>query len=466
MAIQTGTPSKTTIRLPNNWRPRDYQKNLWHYLSGGGTRAIAVWHRRAGKDDVVLHHTACAAHKRVGNYWHCMPEYAQCRKAIWTAVNPHSGKRRIDEAFPNEIRESTNESEMFIRFHNGSTFQAIGSDNYNAQMGASVVGIAYSEWALAHPGAWGFHRPILEENNGWAAFITTPRGRNHAKAMYDMALQTPGWFAEKLTAFDTKALSGEQLDASLKEYIALFGRDVGTSQFQQEYLVDFNASVLGAFYALEMMDVRKERRIAEIVPDYDRPVHRAWDIGVHHDTAIVWFQMVGGQIFILDVYGANNVGVEHYAGVIAQRRKQHGWIDGHDFVPHDAKVMEWGTGRTRIETMQDYELHPTRIRGVTKADGIEAARRAIALSVFHPRTEEVLVAALEQYHRKWDEEQKTFSKEEEHDWTSHYADAFRYLGLAWQALPVIQPPEPRRTGWVIPPPPDEPIVRRYAGMRL
>ena len=462
----TSTATDTRIRLPNNWRARDYQKPLWNYLADGGKRAIAIWHRRAGKDDVILHHTACASQERVGNYWHCLPEYAQGRKAIWNAINGHTGRRRIDEAFPHEIRANTNDNEMFIRFRNGSTWQVIGSDNYNAQMGSSPVGIAYSEWALSHPGAWSYHRPILEENNGWAAFITTPRGRNHAKSMYDMALQSPGWFAEKLTAFDTKALSGEQLEASLKEYIALYGRDVGTSQYQQEYLVDFNSSVLGAFYALEMMDVRKERRVQPIAPDYDRPVHRAWDIGVRHDTAIWWFQMVGGQIFILDVYGASNVGVEHYRDMIAERRKQHGWIDGTDYVPHDAKVFEWGGGRTRVESMQEFGLNPNVVRGATKADGIEAARRTLPLCVFHPRTEEVGLAALELYHRKWDAELKAFSKDEEHDWTSHYADAFRYLSLAWQALPVVKPPEPKHTGWFIPPPEDGPIVRRYGGMQL
>ena len=192
----------TRIRLPNKWRPRPYQEALWNYLADGGKRAIAIWHRRAGKDDVILHRTACALSERVGGYWHCMPEYEQCRRAIWNAINPHTGKRRIDEAFPDEIRESVNESQMLIRFKNQSTWQLIGSDNYNAQMGASVVGIAYSEWALAHPGAWAYHRPILEENGGWAAFITTPRGRNHAKTMYDMACQNPAWFAQRLTAID------------------------------------------------------------------------------------------------------------------------------------------------------------------------------------------------------------------------------------------------------------------------
>jgi phage terminase large subunit len=67
------------ITLPNHWRPRCYQRRLWNYLEGGGKRAVAVWHRRAGKDDVCLHWAACAAMQRVGNYWHMLPEASQAR---------------------------------------------------------------------------------------------------------------------------------------------------------------------------------------------------------------------------------------------------------------------------------------------------------------------------------------------------------------------------------------------------
>ena len=123
--------------------------------SAGGKRAMAVWHRRAGKDDVCLHHTAVQAWERIGNYWHCLPEYAQARKAIWTAVNPHTGKRRIDEAFPHELRANTNDTEMFIRFKNGSTWQCIGSDRYDATVGSGVSRyrvLASGRWRTRAPG--------------------------------------------------------------------------------------------------------------------------------------------------------------------------------------------------------------------------------------------------------------------------------------------------------------------------
>ncbi len=447
-----------TIELPNNWQPRRYQFPLWSALQNEGKkRAIEIAHRRWGKDDVILHHTAIEVHKRVATYWHCLPEYTQARKAIWNAVNPHTGKRRIDEAFPLQLREKTVDDEMFIRFKNGSTWQVVGSDRYNGLVGAGVAGVVFSEWALCNPSAWGYIRPMMEENDGWATFITTPRGRNHAKSMYDMAAANPNWFAELSTIYDTKALTSSQLEEGLKEYITLYGEDMGRAQFEQEYECSFNAAILGAFYAREMVAVRKEGRIADIEALPDRMVHRAWDIGVRDDTSIWWFQVVGMQVFVLDCYTASGVGLDHYADVVAKRTEQYGWKAGADFVPHDAKVKEWGTGRTRVETMRDYGLRPELVPNATKLDGINAARQTLARCVFHPRCEETGISALEQYRREWDDDNKAFKASEVHDWTSHLADAFRYLALSWRNVPaqavekpIIQPPG----RFIIPPVPE------------
>ena len=151
------------VTLPHQWTPRPYQFALWKYLEGGGLRGLAVCHRRWGKDDVALHWTAVAAHQRVASYWHMLPEYEQARKAIWAAVNPHTGKRRIDEAFPHELRETTNESEMFIRFKNGSTWQVIGSDRYNATVGAGVAGITIGETITSAEAPAPLPRTVIDE---------------------------------------------------------------------------------------------------------------------------------------------------------------------------------------------------------------------------------------------------------------------------------------------------------------
>jgi hypothetical protein len=302
---------------------------------------------------------------------------------------------------------------------------------------------------------------MLEENNGWATFISTPRGRNHLLSMLDHARATPGWFAELLTAADTGALSGEQLNESLSEYIALYGADMGRASYEQEYMCSFTAAILGAYYALEMAQVRNEGRILDIEPDLNRPVSRAWDLGVRDDTAIWWYQARGSQLLILDCMSGSGVGVEHFRDEIFQRHQQRGWIHGDDYVPHDAKIKEWGSGRTRVETMQALGLNPILVPLAGLEDGINAVRRTLPLCVFHHRCEPGL-AALEQYQREWDDDKKTFRLNPLHNWTSHYSDAFRYLAQGWRPAPrrVINIPPP--AGFTLPPPPTTP--RR--GIRL
>lgn len=146
---------------------------------------------------------------------------------------------------------------------------------------------------------------------------------------------------------------------------------------------------------------------------------------------------------MLDCYTSNGAGVEHYAEVIEQRRAEHGWVDGIDYVPHDARVKEWGSGRTRVETMQRHGLNPRVVTQAGLLDGINAARVTLPRCVFHDRCEAEGIAALEQYRREWDDDKKAFKANPLHDWSSHLADAFRYMALAWrEAPPVIEAPKP------------------------
>lgn len=443
-------------------RWRWYQSAFFqHLINVQDCRAVEIAHRRWGKDEVALGAANQRMHHRIGTYWHCLPEYAQARKAIWEAVNAHTGRRRIDEAFPPETRKRTLNDEMFIELANGSTWQCIGSDRYNATVGAGPVFITYSEWALANPSAWAYHRPMLEENGGGAAFITTPRGKNHAHATFQrykkMMAENPRYFAEISTIHDTGALSLDQLEESLNEYVDLYGEDVGRAQFEQEYECSFSAAILGAFYAREMVALRKEKRIEVIEPVEGKPVHRAWDIGVRDDTSIWWFQVVGTQIYVLDCYTSSGAGVDHYAEYVERICSERGWISGIDFVPHDAAQRQWALpgAKTIIQQMGSYGLNPQQAPDATKLNGINAARKTLARAVFHPRCEEVGIAALEQYRREWDDDRKTFKANEVHDWTSHLADAWRYLALSWQEAPRVieqeKKPDVPAGHWQLPP---------------
>ncbi len=413
------------------FRVRAYQRAFHEaWITGKQDRLIEIAHRRWGKDEVALNVTRFKAMQRPASYWHALPEYAQARKAIWAAVNPHTGKRRVDEAFPPEIRESTNEQEMFIKLRNGSTWQIVGSDRYNALVGAGVAGVTFSEWALCNPSAWGYIRPMVEENGGWAAFITTPRGNNHAKAMYDMAKDNPRWFAEVSHVGNTGALDEASLAESLKEYQALYGIDFGRALFEQEYWCSFSGAMIGAYWGAEVNKAEREGRIRHFDLDLDHPVHTAWDLGKAQNNPIWCFQVIAGKPHIVDFYQPETDDLTDWVA----------WLDakgykGTDYVPHDIIATEWGSKRTRLETLQSLGRKPRRLAMVSVADGLQAGRSTINEAVFRDCDRvQAGIDGLKNYRRDWDDERKTFREIPVKDWAEHIGSAFRYLGLAWKEV--------------------------------
>ena len=386
---------------------------------------------RAGKDELCLNWAACAAHERVANYWHMLPEAAQARKAIWEAVNPHTGIRRIDEAFPLALRETTRNNEMLIRFKNGSSWQVVGSDNYNSLVGAAPAGVVFSEWALADPAAWSYMRPILRENGGWAFFISTPRGRNHMADFYDAAVDDKGWFAELLPATETGVFSAEQLAQEEREYVREYGTDEGRKRFRQEYLCDFEAAVPGAYYGHEMAWLKDNNHIRSVpwLPKF--PVHTAWDIGRKDSTAIWCFQKVGDEIRVIDFIKNSGVKPDWYVNEL--HRRPYTW--GSDLLPHDAEPERFQTGESVQDTLRQLGRTKSLIVPMGRIhDGINAARNLLPLCWFDDEKTKQGREALTAYRREWDDKRKVFHDKPLHDWASDPADAFRYLAVG---LPQI-----------------------------
>lgn len=427
------------IKLPHEWEPRDYQRPAWESWLDGCNRQLLIWHRRAGKDDVNLRMHSVGAFNRIGTYWHMLPEYAQARKAVWEAVNPHTGKRRVDEAFPHEIRASTRENDMFIRFVNGSTWQVVGSDNFNALVGTPPVGLTFSEWALANPTAWAYLSPILAENGGWASFITTPRGNNHVKGMFDRLRGDKRWFTQVLTAADTGAITMEAIEDQRAEYASLFGEETADMLIEQEFYCSFAGALVGAYFGREMIAAEREGRIRAVPIDPRYPVHTAWDLGKASNNPIWCFQVVGDELRIVDFYRPDSDDLEEWVK----------WLDargykGNDYVPHDIVVSEWGTKRTRFETLKLLGRKPVRVAKVSVADGINAARQSIKAAVFDKERCELGVEGLKNFRREWDDELKVFRDNPVKDWAEHIASAFRYLGLAWKDAKTEAPPPPKK----------------------
>jgi hypothetical protein len=430
------------VHLPaNGWTPRHYQRPAWNAWANGINRLMLIWHRRAGKDEMALNMAAVSAHMRPANYWHCLPMYEQARKAIWEAVDPHTGKRRIDQAFPKELRRRTDNSSMTIEFKIGSIWRVVGSDNPDSLVGAPPAGITFSEWALANPSAWGYLSPILMENNGWATFITTPRGENHAKKMYDAAAADRKWFAQKLGIRDTGAIAEESVEENRAIYVAMFGPEIADMLIEQEYHCSWAGALVGSYYAHAVERADRAGRIRNFEIDRKYPVHTAWDLGKDENNVIWCFQVIDGVPHVVDFHNpSGSSGIEDWAAWLNDRG-----YHGHDFVPHDVMTEEWGTKRTRWELMKSIGRKPRRVASVSKADGINAARMTIEIAIFHRDNCAEGLDGLKHYRREWDDEKKVFSDKAVKDWADHRADGFRYLALAWRDLraPEKPPPEPK-----------------------
>jgi len=416
------------INLPNQWQPRDYQDALWRYMHGGGKRAIAIWPRRHGKDDVALHYTACAAHERVGVYWHLLPQQNQARKAIWDAVNPHTGRRRIDDAFPKELRETTREQDMLIRFKSGSTWQVIGSDNYDALVGTPPIGVVFSEWALSNPQAWSLIRPILAENGGWGMFITTPRGRNHAFRMYEMGLASDDWFSERLVATDTGVFSPEVLASERAEIIVERGEDDGDAIYQQEYMTSFSAGLPGAYYAKVIDGLERDGRVTAVPYNPQAQVHTAWDLGRNDQTAIWFVQRYGTGWAVIDYLVNTSVGIDWYVKEL--RAKPYNY--GEHLMPHDAENEQLVSVTGSIaDTAKGMGLDNIRVvpRTSSVANDINEVRQVLPLCWFDKTKTEKGLDALRSYRRVWDEKLRAYRDTPLHDWASDPADAFRTFAI-------------------------------------
>ncbi|KKN04538.1 hypothetical protein LCGC14_1096400 [marine sediment metagenome] len=394
-----------------------------------------VAHRRWGKDDVSLHFTATAAMQRVGNYWHMLPKYDQARKAIWTAINPRTGLKRIDEAFPEEIRTKTLSHQMLIELRSGSTWQLIGSDNYDAIVGAPPIGIVFSEWALANPLAWPYLEPILVENDGWAAFIYTSRGSNHGKTMYDHGRKADGWFAERITAEETDVFTKEQLESILAGLIAVFGKEMGLALYLQEYMCSWEGAILGAYLAQQIRDARKQGRITKVPHRTGIEVDTFWDLGIDDSMSIWFMQPVGQSYNFIDYYEESGYGLEHYAKVL----KEKDYLYGNHFMPHDAAQREMTNSeiaKSRMEVAEELGIKPVIIqKRVKKIDivvqvHIPAMRNILSQCWFDKDKCERGLDGLESFRAEYDDVKKKLGNKPVHDWASHAASAFRTFAVS------------------------------------
>ena len=337
------------------------------------------------------------------------------------------------------VMARANQSELWVELLNGARIRLFGADNPDTLRGLYLDGVVLDEYADMKPSIFGsVIRPLLADRKGWATFIGTPKGHNAFWEVYNNATQDPDWYVKVLRASQTGLLEQSELDDAAKT--------MTQDQYLQEFECDFESAILGAYYGKEMRQLTDQDRITEVEYDPLFPVHTAWDLGYSDDTAIWWFQVVHGEIRCLDYHSSNGQPVAFYAGIIQSREKERGYTYGTHWLPHDARAKTLSSNRSVIEQLGDkIPLKTIKITPNLKLqDGIQASRLALTRTWFDHKTIDG-IECLRQYQREYDEDKKVFRDKPRHDWTSHGADAFRYLAIVWKdEAKITMPDEPIR----------------------
>jgi hypothetical protein len=382
--------------------------------------AVIVAHRRCGKtvaciNDLIV--KALLENKKHAQYAYIAPYYSQAKSVAW----------RYLERFSEPVLSKSNQSELWVELINGARIRLFGADNPDALRGNFLDGVVMDEMADMKPSVWGeIIRPLLADRLGWATFIGTPKGHNSFYNIYNDALKNPNWYTKVLRADQTNILPQSELDDAKAS--------MSSNQYEQEFLCSFEAAILGAYYGQEMRRITDLGRITNIEYNPMFPCHTAWDLGFNDSTSIWWFQVVHGEIRVLDHHSSNGQAIPYYTGLLKQKEEEFGYKYGIHWLPHDARAKTLASGGKSIIEQLATKIDIKQLKivpNLSLQDGIQATRLALNRTWFDNRCEEG-IECLRQYQREWDDDKKVFRDRPKHDWTSHSADAFRYLSIVWK----------------------------------
>jgi phage terminase large subunit len=267
--------------------------------------------------------------------------------------------------------------------------------------------------------------------------------------MLKFAEKEAGWYAETLTADQTGVFTEQALDEELRLLQELHGEDYGKSLWLQEYFASFDAAIPGSIWGDCVDKAQQSGRILDFPILHEVPVDTAFDLGRTDDTAIWFRQLVGTSINIFDHHASNGKDVQFYVDLLLNKRKEHEITYGTHWLPHDARPRTLASGGKSIlqQFQEAAQVHHELGRfGILPRldvqEGIQAARKTFPFCRFHKARCEKGLNSLRQYHREWDDEKKVFLANPAHDWSSHDADAFRYLSLSWKFQRPDQPDSP------------------------
>ena len=378
--------------------------------------AVIVAHRRAGKTVACVMELltrALATQKKDARYAYIAPFREQAKTVAWTYLK-HYAENVVKDA-----EKDFRESDLEVRLFNGSTVRLFGADNPNALRGIYLDGVVMDEYADTRRALWGeVIRPALSDRVGWAVFIGTPRGRNAFYEINEKAKSDRDWFHLTLKASETGLLPESELAEARKM--------MTENQYAQEYECSFEAAIIGAVYAKELLSARTQGRVRQCPYDGAKLVYCAFDIGRRDATAIWFYQVVGGEVRIIDFFEDNLETAPYYASILKSKGYKYDTL----YLPHDADNESVVSDVTFADVIRKAGFKIDIVAKVSLEDGINAARMLFPKCVFDADKTTAGLEALQSYRWGYNERMGELKTQPVHDWSSHAADAFRYLAIS------------------------------------
>ena len=409
------TTQATRITIP--YQPHKYQKEL-HALADSVRFAVILCHRRFGKTYFALNWLIKAVIQATdipgapAKGFYCCPKQTQARKVAWEYLL----------FFANVLPGfKPNKQELSITFLGGKKITLAGSDTADAHRGIYLDALVLDETAQMSPRVWGeIFRPALADRKGKSLMIGTPKGRaNLFYELFDQAATLEQWGRATFTVADT---GGDCID---EEELEAARREMTKEEYDQEFMCSFDAAIRGAYYADEMAAIDKKGQITKVAYQPDARVYTCCDLGMRDAFGIWYFQLIGNEVHVIDYDEYGSMGLP---AVIREMEKK-GYLYAEHYAPHDIRVRELGTGVSREETARKLGVAYRQTPNIPIMDGIDAARILISRCWFDAEKCKHGIEALRNYRAEYDDKKRIESSTPVHDWSSHAADAFRYVAV-------------------------------------
>ena len=193
----------------------------------------------------------------------------------------------------------------------------------------------------------------------------------------------------------------------------------------------------GAYYSASLAMARKEGRIGQVAADPLMEVRAFWDIGTRDATSIWVAQFIGMKVLVLDYYEA----VGQPLGAHLEWLRERGYGKALCVLPHDGENVNHITASKFEDHIRQAGFRVETIKNQGKGAAmkrIEAGRRLFPRIWFDELRCAAGLEALGAYHERQDDK-RNIGLGPNHDWSSHGADAFGLMCVAYEEPRVSRP---------------------------